>query len=252
MRAKTTYRALLSAAMLLAGCGGGGSGESTRAGAGDIEGAYEGSISSGYTHSTVILEDGRYYAIYGQETDGVSYIVGLIQGDGVANNGSFTSTNLRDYVFDGSVYSGVLSASYREDSGFSGSISDGTNTATFTGMPLGGNPYNYKSAANLSNITGSWTLTTLQNESITMNIQSGGSFTASASGGCSFDGTILPRASGKNVFDVNLTFGPAPCELAGQSANGIALEYLIEGQRQFIIAGTTTDRISGTVMFGAR
>jgi hypothetical protein len=214
-------------------------------------GANPGTISNGLEHNTVILDDNRYYAIYGEEADGVFYIAGLIQGSGVANNGSFTSTNLRDYYFDGSVFTGSLSASYRERASFNGSITEGVNTVTFTGTPPANSEYNYDTAANLSNIAGSWNLASLQGESITLNIQSSGAFTG-ASDGCSFDGTVAPRASGKNVFDVDLTFGAAPCALPGQSANGIAIESLVQGRRQLVIAGTTADRNSGTVMFGAR
>lgn len=248
MRKNRAYWSLLSAAMLLMGCGGGGGASSN---AGSPEGVYEGTISNGLEHNTVVLDDNRYYTIYGEEIDGVFYIAGLIQGSGVANNGSFTSTDLRDYYFDGSVFTGSLSASYREGASFNGSIREGANTVTFTGTPPVNSEYNYDTVANLSNITGSWNLTSLQGESITLNIQSSGAFTGS-SDGCSFDGTFAPRASGKNVFDVDLTFGAAPCALPGQSANGIAIESSIEGRRQLVIAGTTIDRNSGTVMFGAR
>jgi hypothetical protein len=250
MRKNMTYWSLLSAAVLLAGCGGGG-GDSPSS-AGSPEGVYDGSISNDLVHSTVVLDDNRYYAIYGEEIDGGLAVAGLIQGSGVPNNGSFTSADLRDYVFDGSVVSGSLSASYREGVSFNGSITEQGQTVTFTGTPANDSQYNYNTAANLSNITGGWDLTTLQGESLTLDIQPGGAFTASSPGGCTLDGTIAPRASGKNVFDVDLTFGAAPCAFPGESANGIAIESLVDGQRQLIIAGTTTDRSNGTVMFGTR
>jgi hypothetical protein len=250
MRKNMAYGSLLSAAMLLVGCGGGGGDSPSNAGS--PEGLYEGTISNGLEHNTVVLDDNRYYAIYGDETESGFVVAGLIQGSGVPNNGSFTSTDLRDYYFDGSVFTGTLSASYREGRSFNGSITEGGSTVTFTGTPPNDSEYNYDTTANLSNITGAWNLFTVQGETITLNIQTSGAFAASSSGGCDFDGTIAPRASGKNMFDVELTFGAAPCAFPDQSANGIAIESLVDGLRQLVIAGTTADRSGGTVIFGAR
>ncbi len=49
----------------------------------------------------------------------------------------------------------------------------------------------------------------LLGETISLNVGNNGSFSAAGSTGCNFSGTLTPRASGKNVFDVALTFGGA-------------------------------------------
>ena len=101
-------------------------------------------------------------------------------------------------------------------------------------------------------IAGSWSLTTLDGDGLTMNVQNNGSFTA-VSSGCGFGGTVAPRASGKNVFDVQLTFGPAPCALPGQRAAGIAVAYpLGNGRTQLLVAVVTPDRSAGQAAFGDR
>lgn len=247
---------LVTSAALLAGCGGGGGGgsdsPSTPPPANAAEGVYEGDISNGLEHNTLVLENGQYYSLYGETINNVFYVYGFIQGTGTANNGSFSSTDLRDYVSSGEVVSGILSASYTPDVSFNGSIKEGSSTVTFTGAPLQGATYNYKTSANLSNIVGAWNMTSLQGEAVTLNIGSSGSFTGS-SGGCSFSGTLAPRSTGKNVFNVSLTFGGSPCLLPGQSASGIALEYMLPtSRRQFIIAGTNAARTSGTAFLGSR
>ncbi|HEU0189448.1 MAG TPA: hypothetical protein VFQ97_05570 [Gallionella sp.] len=85
-----------------------------------------------------------------------------------------------------------------------------------------------------------------------MTIATNGSFTGS-SGGCLFSGTFTPRASGKNIFDFTTTFGAAPCTLPGQTATGIAINYLLaNGTRQFVVAGVDTGRTVGTAVFGVR
>jgi hypothetical protein len=53
-----------------------------------------------------------------------------------------------------------------------------------------------------------------------------------------FSGTATPRSSGKNVMNVSVTFGAAPCALPGQTATGIAINYTIAAtnQKQLIVA----------------
>jgi hypothetical protein len=247
---------ILAIAAILAGCGGGGSNSSTSTPSTNVttsaEGVYQGTVSNGTAHNTLVLENGQYYTMYGTSTSGVFYVSGFIQGTGTSNNGSFSSTDLKDFYFNGTVVSGSLSASYSPNVSFNGSITEGTSTMTFTGAPLQNSSYSYKTAANLANVVGSWNMTGLRGEAIALSIASSGTFTGS-SGGCSFTGTIQPRASGKNVFDVSLTFGAAPCALPGQSASGVGLEYpLASGQRQLLIAGTNATRANGTAFLGTR
>lgn len=239
----------------LAGCGGGSGGDSPPAPAetaSNAQGLYEGSVSNGLEHKTLILENDQIYAIYGNTVNGVFHAMGFIQGNGKSNNGSFSAANIKNFNANGSVTSGSLSATYSLNISFSGTLAEGSTTTTFTGTTLKNLSYNYTAAANPSNIVGTWNLTDLQSTPVFLTISPDKTLTGS-SGGCSFSGTIAPRTSGKNVFDIALTFGPAPCRLPGQSAIGIALEHpLGNGKHQLIIAGTNTSRTSGTVLFGSR
>lgn len=216
------------------------------------EGVYEGTASTGRYINSLILENDQYYVLYGSKANGVLNVYGFIQGDGKSDNGNFTSTNLKDFYYDGTVESGSLRATYNVDVSFGGSITEGASVGTFTSAPFQNSLYKYNVAPNLANIVGSWSLTDLSGSVVSFNISSNGTFIA-ASNGCFFNGTIKPRPSGKNVFDVALIFGSAPCLLAGQSATGIALEYPMEnGQRQFLIAGTNILRTNGTAFLGVR
>ena len=124
---------------------------------------------------------------------------------------------------------------------------------TFTGTPIIGSTYDYNAAANLALITGAWTMTALDASVINLTIAGNGAIVGST-GGCSFTGTLTPRASGKNVFNTSVTFGAAPCVLAGQTATGIGLTYLLAGgaTRQLLIAGVDATRTTGTALFGTR
>jgi hypothetical protein len=242
----------------LVGCGAGG-GNSTPTPAttptitGTAEGVYTGTISNGNSFDGIVLENGTYYMLYGTSTAGVLYVSGIVTGSGTSNNGSFTSSNLKDYYHTGAVYTGSVSASYGLNNTFIGSVIDAGTTFTFTSTPPISSLYIYNVAANLANISGTWALTDLQGSSISMTIASNGTFNATSGGGCTFSGTLTPRASGKNIFNLSITFGAAPCSLAGQTASGIGIDYLLSnGLRQFIIAGTNSTQTAGTAAFGTR
>ena len=242
--------------ILVTACGGGGStgSNTTQVPSLSAEGVYEGTISNGKIHNTLVLENDQFYTLYGTAISGGGIAVtGFLQGTGKSNNGSFSSSDLKDFFANGTVVSGSLNASYVAKTNLSGTATEGNTTVTFTGTsPLKNSLYVYDSAANPADINGAWSLTDLQGTPVALNITASGTLTGS-SGGCSFNGTIKPRASGKNVFDVAIVFGASPCRLAGQSASGIALNYIIpNGKRQFILAGTDTLRTSGTGLLGTR
>jgi hypothetical protein len=149
---------------------------------------------------------------------------------------------------------GTISATYDANAKtISGSVASTAGNVGFTGGPIAGSLYNYSAGASLSTIAGAWSLTELTGESLAVNVASNGSFTAASSGGCSFSGTMAPRASGKNVFNVSFTFGAAPCALAGQSATGMAVAYPITGGRtQLLVAAVEGTRQYGAAAFGTR
>jgi hypothetical protein len=227
MKKNLMVGAMLLSSALLAACGGSG-GDDSSSTPGAAQGAYEGKISTGQVLQALILDDDQYYTLYGQESGGMFMLEGFVQGNGKADNGRFASSNLRDYYFDGTVATGSLSASYTPGVSFDGTVSADSQTVTFTSTAIPGTDFDYNAAANLSNIVGTWSMTSLQGDAIALDIQSSGAFSAT-SGGCLFSGNIAP-----------------------QSASGIAIEHVIGTQRELILAGTTTDRANGTAMFGVR
>lgn len=242
---------------VLAGCGGGGSDSSSAASSAIVsasaaQGAYEGTTSTGRAFDMLLLEDGQYWTIYGQISSGAFYVYGLIQGTGQANNGSFSSSDLKDFYYTGSTSSGSLSASYNPGVSLNGSVTSFNSTSTFTASALTSSTYNYNSSPALSDITGAWNMTLLSGASATLNIAANGTFSGT-SGGCSFSGTIVPRASGKNIFNVSTTFGAAPCALPGQTSTGIGVSYILaNAQRELLVAAVDGSRTHGTVLLGVR
>jgi hypothetical protein len=254
---------LVSAA--LASCGGGGGGSSSvptlvggsivtsTAPLGNGEGVYEGALSDGKRHDTIVLEDGSYYSFYGDGANNAFVVKGSFQGTGTGLNGSFSSTDLRDYRVDGTTGSGTLSATYTATPTFNGSVAEGSQSVvTFTGAALSATNYVYASTPVFSNIVGNWPLTSLTGATTNLTIAANSTFSGT-SAGCSFTGSIVPRASGKNIYNFSMTFGGAPCVSPGQTATGIALDFLIsDGRRQLLIAGADSTRANGIVLIGAK
>jgi hypothetical protein len=248
--------AAAAAAAVLAACGGGGGGDSPAppAAAGPTaEGAWSGTLtgSQSTAFQLLVLEDGSYWSLYGTPVGATFLVRGFIQGQGTSSNGTFTSTNARDYGVVPPA-AGNVSATYTANATIQGSVAGAGGTVNFTGTPIPDTSYDYDAAASLSAIAGSWLLNGLDNANFNVTIAANGTYTGVA-GGCSVNGAFTPRPSGKNVYNVSVSFGPAPCARPNTSASGIAVHYaLAGGGHQLIVAGTTADRAAGTALFGAR
>jgi hypothetical protein len=251
---------------VLAACGGGGGGEGTTtaptttttpATAGpSAEGVYGGTLS-GDTKSTafelLVLENGEFWSMYGTKIGNTFGVAGFIQGTGTSNNGSFTSSNSKDLGYAPAVAGSTTAAYDATATTISGTWTLGANHVTLNGGPIAGSLYNYNTAASLTTIAGNWSTTSVTGESINLTVAADGSYTAVGGSGCNFSGTITPRASGKNVYNVGITFGAAPCVFTGQSGTGIALVYPITGGlTQLLVAATDSTHTFGSAIFGTR
>ena len=245
------------ASAVLAGCGGGGGGSSSTSGVTTssvaAQGVYQGTTSTGQAFELLVLDDGTYYDLNGTNSGNQFMVTDLIQGTSSINGTSFSSSDMRDFLFNGQTVNGSVSATIVAASSVNGTVTEGTNNVTFSGAPPATTTYNYNTAADINTITGSWSLTTLQGASSSLAINANGTFSGS-SNGCTYTGMVTPRSSGKNVFNVSVQFGPSPCVLANGSATGIALSYPISGTSltQLLVAAVDPTRTYGTVLFGQR
>jgi hypothetical protein len=245
------------ATIQIAGCGGGGGGGATADPGPVPEGAYSGAITGSSTSSAfqmLILDNSEYWAMYGNTSGGRFGVRGFLHGAGTFNNGSFTSSNMRDYGVSPAL-PGTVNATYRLGTSIQGTVAAAgqSQSVSFAGSPIAATTYNYSTPASISLIQGAWTLTALNGTSVSLTVAASGSFSGSSQG-CSFTGSLKPRASGKNVFDMSITFGLAPCALPGQSGAGIGVTNVIAGTqtRQLIIAGVNAAKTEGTALFGTR
>lgn len=256
--------AALVLAVFLSSCGGssnnsnGGSGGGGNSGTpGQAQGVYEGTTSTGATFNAIDLPNDTFYAVYGTQVGTVLYICGLATGQGQSNNGNYTATETDfDYCVNGSqtVYTGNVTATYTTGVSMNGSLSEtGNNPITFTSSVPPGTQFNFNTAASFSTISGSWDGQLTDGESATVNIDSAGNVTGSSSVGCSFTAKMTPDTSGKNFFDISLTFGGSPCVFANQGASGIGVDYLLsDGLTTQFIAGVSSGSTFGIVFTAQR
>ncbi len=252
-----TGSAILAATLLaLAGCGGGS--DDNAGGAGQppswtkAEGVYVGTTSTGYGLSLLVLENDVAWGMYTWNYQGSDYLIGFVQGAGVSYNGSFSITDGRDYqLLNDVTYKVTASGTYVPGVSIQGSVTDGSTALTFTATAAAVSGYDYHQPATLSAVAGTWPgFYSAGWDAGTVNVSATGAVSGATSSGCVYGGTVAPRASGKNVYDVSITFGPSPCALPGQLATGIAV--ITSGGRQLLVAATTASRAYGATFVGQR
>lgn len=219
---------LVAAALLCAfvtACGGGGDDDAgpepgpgpTPPPASSPEGFWVGDASTGTRVSLAVLDDGKTWGLY--ESGG--YIVGALAGEtsysGNQLSGSGRDFNLLSRRVDPGTYTGTFSAKNRVDVRLS-------SGATFSGSY----DARYDQPASLAAIAGTYSGTGVTGwtwpHAVTINVSSTGQITAPSSEGCGGSGSVLPRRSGKNVYDVTITFQGSACALGnGTTVRGIAV-----------------------------
>lgn len=217
-------------------------------------GLHVGTTSTNYELNVLMLEDGSLWGLYERTVNNIGLVYGVVQANGAATNGSYAATDGRDYYYTGATTAGVVSASYTAAGTFNGSVSSATGAVSFTTSKPATSPYNYDTPAQLSAMVGTWSGTTLDGATTNIVISSTGAV-AGASGACNFTGTVVPRPSGKNVFNVGVTFAnSSACLLPGGSASGIAITYPISGttRNQVVVAIQNTARTFGTGFLAIR
>lgn len=186
------------------------------------EGAYSGTTSRGYDIGVLVLEDDTVWAYYSVG----NLIYGFVHGAGASANNAFSVSSIRDYYFPTvTTYSGSASGSYVPRDSVQGTLQyAGQTPMTFSATAAAVVGYDYDQAATPSALAGTWSGTVgPTGETASITIDASGALNAVISSGCSFTGLAAPRTSGKNVYDVTVTFGPNPCLLANATVAGIGI-----------------------------
>lgn len=204
----------------------GGGGEAT---AGTAEGFWVGSSSTGYRVALAVLENAETWGVYTRN----GLIYGAVYGTSNGTGNTFSSTGSDFNLVKWSVVNGSFTGTVVPKS----TINAVANTGTTISLTYS---TTYDSPALLSTIAGSYTVSGVSasgtSSNAPMTIDANGAVRV-VGNGCSAAGTVLPRSSGKNIYNINVTFTGTNCALGnGGTASGI-----------FVLDRTVTPNIALTL-----
>lgn len=212
------------------------------------EGLWVGTINTNRTLTAAVLDNGTYYFFYSVVAN-PTQIAGVIQGTGTSNNGSFTSSDTKDFGIGVAVRDATISADYTARQFLNGTVTyTGTATTTFTSS------YNtaYDTTPTVASLAGVYNGQLGSSggaQTANMIVQPDGTFTGSDQNGCTFTGKATARTRG-NVFDQSITFGGTACSFAGSTLLGIL--YFDIPTRRLSTAAPNSLRTDAAIFFGPK
>jgi hypothetical protein len=200
----------------------------------EVEGLWTGQSNDGVQTALIVLEDGSAWGLQRRGSVLASAIVGKASSSGGVFTLPASVFNLRDWSPANSTYAGTYTAR-------------SSIAATSTGNSPLALSYKsaYESAATVSAVAGSYTLNGMSKTApaprVTMAISASGAIGFSNWGTCSPTGTVSARSSGRNVFNLSISFKGA-CPLAeGTLVNGMFfVDKSASPAQAYVLAQTAT------------
>jgi len=201
----------------------------------EVEGLWTGQSNDGMQTALIVLEDGSAWGL--QQRRG-SVLASAIVGKASGSGGVFTLPASMVNLAFWSVANVNYSGSYTTRSSIA---------ATTSGFPTLALAYKsaYESAATVSAVAGSYTLNGISKlgpaPRVTMTVAASGAIGFSNWGTCSPTGTVSARSSGRNVFNLSISFKGA-CPLAeGTLVNGMFfVDKSASPAQAYVLAQTAT------------
>jgi hypothetical protein len=237
-------------AFSLSACGSGGSdGSVSPAPATSAEGLWNGTSGNGRTIAGLVLDDGTYWFLY-SVVGNPSVIAGAFQGNSSSQNGSFTSSNGKDFNLEGlGILDATVTGSYVMKQSLSGTIA-----FLLGGQTTFNSTYNadYDLIPNVNLVVGTYTGSTATaggTEIVTVTLSSPSSITGSSASGCNFTGSFSPRTRG-NVYDVSVTFAGGVCSNGTSTVTGVA--FFDAATKRLYSAALNSTRTNGFIYLGTK
>ncbi len=202
---------IAGAVALLAGCIGGGSDEYVS----NAEGFWTGTSSTGFNVSVAVLENGETWGLYTYNGSIYGALYGQSTGAGTQFFASGSDFDLTSWSVTNGSLSGTVAPKSAINATTSGDVSISLQYEN-----------SYDSPATLAAAEGSYVVYGVSAagsaDGAPMTISSNGAVTVAGMGDCTASGSVVPRASGKNVYNISVTFSGTQCALGnGGTASGI-------------------------------
>jgi hypothetical protein len=186
----------------------------------DAAGIWVGSTDADAIVFGIVLPESTFWLLY--TVPGSNLVGGVVHGRGSFAGGSFASTEARDHRFvppaDGAAV--TVSGAYVAGETLRGRIATGVGATAFTGAYRADSRTPFDLAAASGTYTGVTATTKAGYRPATLAVTVAGAITGSA-GGCTFVGTMRPRAD-FNAAEVSIRFGGGACDFGAGTASGIA------------------------------
>lgn len=241
----------LAAVVFLSACGGGGSDSTpttqTPATAQSAEGFWSGTTTDGTVVNLAVLENGEAWGLYGTSSSLVGALYGTTTVSGSSLSGSGRGFNFSTQTASSATITGTVTSK----ANINIVASDGSQ---FTGTYDAG----YDQPATIANFAGTYSglavTGSIAPQATTVVVDASGNVSSSYVSGtntCNTTGTATPRASGKNVANLQLTFTGNSCALGnGTTVTGVATYN--PTKRQIIAMGLNTGKTDGLIFIGTK
>jgi hypothetical protein len=200
--------------------------------AASVAGLYEGSGGGNRASEFLILDDGRYYLVYGLTSASAAPVGGVIVGDGSTSGSAFASTNAHDFnLLSRTLLTGTLNSTLLPKASAATMLvrSDAT-TASYGGTFNAGSDADASPSALIGTYGGEFAGLGGTDASL-LSVDAVGVIAGTTSGTCTYFGLALPRSRG-NVYDLSLTLRTG-CANPGSTLHGHAF---LSGKTLFAIA----------------
>lgn len=229
-------------------CGSGGDSGSSGV-SGPAEGLWRGTTSTSREIAGLVLDDGTYWFFY-SSIGNSAVIAGVVQGNSTSSNGSFGSSNGKDFNLEGSGISDfTMAGTYTAKSSMGGTLTYAPSvTMTFTSSY----DTDYELTPILSAIAGTYSgsaATSGGTEFATVTISGTGAISGNSASGCSFIGSTAPRTKG-NVYNISVTFGGGTCANGISTVTGMA--YFNASSKQLTSAALNSGATDGFIYIGTK
>ena len=214
------------------------------------EGLWIGTTNTFRSLTGIVLENGTYWVLYSSPNNS-TVIAGVVQGSGTSLNGSFSSSNAKDFNLEGKgIDNATVSGSYITKRSFNGAVtySSLNPSVTFTSTY---DP-SYEEIPRLTRLAGTYAGTAAVvggTESASLTVTSSGAISGFGMSGCEFSGTATPHLKG-NVFDLTVTFGGGVCLNGTSTVTGIGYFDVTSGQ--LYGAALNSGRSNGFIFVGTK
>jgi len=182
------------------------------------EGRWGGETLTGRTVAGLVLEDGSYWLFYTARNN-PTVLAGLVQGTGTSHSGSFGSSNTRDFSVEGAdIHAATIRGTYVPKKSFDATIAYfNGDTERFSSTY----DADYEVPRNLTRVAGTYAELRPNKHTVTVTVDAEGMLSGHSSDGCTFAGTLSPRATG-TVLQTAVTFGGGACRQGTETLTGVA------------------------------